>query len=323
MCLSSSHVSAHVPKAPNDGTTLDTATYITDPWRSWFYYSEIAADQFHYYEFEVTAGERIRFMLNIPIPDGNAGFEPGFVLMGPGVVDQGIAPDSLEIPSGAGVMVVEFQEPTPEYEGFTPLSQYEIVDLNMSAPATGTYYIAVFDESIGGNYALVTGYVESYNLLEWIAVPFLSIAILEWTGQSFILILLVMLLPVILGIPVLGYTRRDLLNREGVLFFMGMTGGLLILGSGVSMITQMIYALTQAPSNWTVIVTVVFSTIQLILGLGTLLAVKRQNTNTLAKRSTYLILIGAIALFAWAGLIVGPVLLMVNGLVVIYIGRSH
>jgi len=61
---------AHIPVVPNDGTTIATATEIIEPWKSWFYYSALEPDVPHYYSFEATAGERIRFMLNVPIPGG-------------------------------------------------------------------------------------------------------------------------------------------------------------------------------------------------------------------------------------------------------------
>jgi len=205
---------AHIPVVPADGTTLATATEVIDPWKSWFYYSEIDAGEAHYYTFEATAGERIRFMLNVPIPEGDQGFTPNLVLMGPGVTNQGTPPAFLETPPGAGIMVLEAAPLEPEYEGFTPLSQYKTVDLNMSAPSTGIYYIAVYDETTSGRYAFVTGYVEAYSILEWIMVPSAALTIIMWSGQNLLFILLPMLLPLILGLVFLGVRHRSLFKKE-------------------------------------------------------------------------------------------------------------
>ncbi len=306
---------AHIPMVPEDGTTLATATEVIDPWKSWFYHSEIDAGVAHYYSFEATSGERIRFMLNVPLSEGDAGFTPNLVLMGPGVTDQGTPPAFLEIPSGAGVMVMEANTLEAEYEGFTPLSQYTTVDLNMSAPATGTYYIAIYDETTAGRYAFVTGYVEAYSVLEWTMVPFMAITILMWSGQNLLFILLPMLLPLILGLVFLTIQHRSSFNKERALTMIGTIGGLLILGSSLSFFTQMILGLLQAPYNWTVIVSLLFATIPLILGLVVIQTVHEEGWENQRSKKIVLTVLGIIAPFVWAGLYIGPILVILAGLV--------
>ena len=311
-------VSAHIPIVPEDGTTLATATEVIDPWKSWFYYSDLDAGEEHYYTFEATAGERIRFMLNVPLPEGDRGFSPGLVLMGPGVTDQGTHPAGLEIPAGAGVMVFEASALEAEYEGFTPLSQYTTVDLNMSAPSTGTYYIAVYEETTGGRYAFVTGYVEAYTVLQWIMVPSMAITIIMWSGQNLLLILLPMLLPLILGLIFLAVRHRSSFSKERALSIVGTMGGLLILGSSLSFFTQMTISLLQAPYNWTVILSLVFATIPLILGLATIQLVHKEDWMNQRGKKITLIILGIIAPFVWAGLYVGPFLLIISGIVSLF-----
>jgi len=309
---------AHIPIVPDDGTTIGTATEIVDPWKSWFYYSLLDAGEIHYYSFEATEGERIRFMVNVPIPEGDRGFTPGLVLMGPNVTNQGTQPTGLEVPASAGVMVFEAGALEPEYEGFTPLSQYKTVDLNMSAPATGTFYIAIFEETTGGRYAFVTGYVEAYTLLDWIMVPSSAITIIMWSGQSLLFILLLMLLPLILGLAFIAARHRSVFSKERSLKLIGTIGGLLILGSSFSFFIQMILGLFQAPYNWTVIVSIVFAVIPLILGLAVVQIVRSKDWETKRSMKISLLLIGIIAPFVWAGLYVGPLLVIIAGLVPLF-----
>ncbi len=305
---------AHIPIIPDDGTTLATATEIIDPWKSWFYYSEIDAGVTHYYSFEVTAGERIRFMLNVPIPEGDSGFTPNLVLMGPGVTNQGTPPVSLEIPVGAGVMVIEASPLEAEYEGFTPLSQYTTVDLNMSAPATGTYHIAIYEETTSGRYALITGYVEAYSVLQWIMVPSMAITIIMWSGQSLLFILLLMLLPLILGLVFIAVRHRTAFRKERALTLIGTMGGLLFLGSSFSFFSQMTLALLTAPYNWTVIVSILFITAPLILGVAVIRIVHTEGWESQRSKKIALIVLGIISPFVWAGLYLGPILVIVAGL---------
>jgi hypothetical protein len=314
--LTTSAVS-HIPIVPDDGTTLATATEIIDPWKSWFYYSELNSEEAHYYRFDASAGERIRFILNVPIPEGHRGFTPTFILMGPGITDSGMPDASIEIPSGAGVMVIEPSALEPEYEGFTPLSHYKIVDFNMSAPETGTYFIAIFDDTIGGRYALVTGYVEAYTLIGWISVPLDVMVLLQWSGQSLFFILIPMFLPLILGLVFLFLRHRALFDIENIHTLIGTLGGLMFLGSALSFSAQVVYALTQAPANWTLIPSLIFISLPLILGIVTLRILQSENWET---RGNLLILIvlSVIAPFVWAGLYIGPVFLIAGVLISLF-----
>ncbi|MFX1561485.1 MAG: hypothetical protein ACFFBL_12920 [Promethearchaeota archaeon] len=305
---------AHIPIVPNDGTTLATATEIIDPWKSWFYYTNLDSGVAHYYSFEASAGERIRFMLKVPIPEGDRGFTPNLVLMGPGVTNQSTPPVSLEIPVGAGIMVIESSALEAEYEGFTPLSQYTTVSFNMSAPATGTYYIAIYDETTGGRYALVTGYVEAYDVLQWITVPSMAITIIMWSGQSFLFILLLILLPLILGLVILAVRNRTSFSKEKAITLIGTMGGLLLLGSSFFFVAQMTLSLLAAPYNWTVIVSVLFTIIPLILGVSVLWIIRTEGWENQRGKKIVLIILGLIAPFVWAGLYLGPVLVIIAGL---------
>jgi hypothetical protein len=314
-CILMSVASAHIPIIPEDGTTLATATEIIDPWKSWFYYSELSPGESHYYSFEATADERIRFMVNVPLPEGDRGFNPTFILMGPGITNQGTPDASIEIPSGAGVMVIEPSTLEPEFEGFTPLAQYMIVDVNMSAPETGIYYIAMYDGTVGGRYALVTGYVEAYSITGWILVPLDAMIILQWSGQNLLLILLPIFIPLILGLFFLVRKHRSAFTQKQLPSLLGTLGGLMFLGSGLSFFTQMVIALLYAPYNWTIIASVIFITIPLLLGLATLMITHKEGWTQKKSRLLMIIIVGLIAPFVWAGLFIGPIFVILAGII--------
>ncbi len=309
---------AHIPIVPDDGTSLATATEIIDPWRSWFYYTELSSGEAQYYKFDVSAGERIRFMLNVPIPEGVRGFTPTFILMGPGITNIGAPDPSIEIPSGAGVMVIEPSSLEPEYEGFTPLSQYLIVALNMSASETGTYYIAIYDDTSGGRYALVSGYVEAYDLVSWITVPLDVLILLQWTGQNLFFILLPTFVPLFLGLIFLFFRHRTVFTRDRLPGFFGTLGGLMFVGSALSFCAQMVYALSQAPANWTVIPSLIFISLPLVLGIITLRIVHNESYGSKRTNLLALILLSLIAPFVWAGLYIGPILVIASGLIPLF-----
>jgi hypothetical protein len=305
---------AHIPMSPVPGTSLETAVEIVDPWKSWFYYSTLDVDEPHYYKFEAETGERVRLMLNIPLPEGDRGFNPVMALMGPGLTSNGSLPGFVEVPPGAGVLILQPESLIPEYEGFTPLSQYITVDLNISAPGTGTFYVSVYSESEAGRYALVTGYVEAYDLVQWITVPFMAITILEWSGQSILLILLPMLLPLVIGLLIIFRRRPSLFSREEVPALLGTTAALLFLGSGFSFFVQMAYALVGAPPNWTIAATFIFGSIPLVLGLAALRLVRTANAPFKTRTKATIVVVGVIALFTWAGMVLGPAMLIVAAL---------
>jgi hypothetical protein len=235
--------------------------------------------------------------------------------MGPGVTNQGTPAAFLETPATGGVMVIEPTTLEPEFEGFTPLSQYITTDLNMSAPNTGTYYIAVYDETHSGRYALVTGYVEAYTIIQWMLVPFMAITILVWSGQELWMILVPMIIPLLLGLGLIYVRQRPTLSKEYMPSFFGMTAGLLFLGSGVSIFSQMIYALLSAPPNWTVIASIIFGSLPIILGLALIRIVQSETWTQSKKRGVYLVVLGILGLFVWAGLLIGPALAILAGLV--------
>ncbi|MHA2378206.1 MAG: hypothetical protein ACXADS_02945 [Candidatus Thorarchaeota archaeon] len=316
-------VSAHVPVAPEPGETLDTAVKIENPTKSWVIYSDLhEGAEPHYFHFEIEQGARIRLKLMIPINHDPSEFRPVMALMGPGLTNEGVAPSYLETPESGGVVIVESGTPNPEYEGFTPTSFLAMAAVDITAPEAGAYYLAVYEPSSGGRFAVAVGYIESFGLDEWLLVPFSVMIIHQWNGQSLLVILSPLVGTMIAGLAYLLMKREDLRGRSSLSSWLAITGGLTFVASGITILVQMVVAVSTVPANPQVVVTVAFAMIPLLLGAATLRIALREDWQLESSAPMKLLVFGAIAPFAWAGLLVGPGLVIISGLIIL-LGRRQ
>ena len=307
-----STITAHVPVSAQDGETLETAFFIEEPTKSWVIYSELhEAGHPQYFAFEMDAGTRIRMLLSIPVTADPTTFEPSIALMGPGITNSSSIPGFLEIPESAGVMILESESAIPAYEGFTPTSFYALIDVDMQAPATGEYYFAVYDESEEGAFSVALGYVESFTLDEWLLVPFSVMTIHQWNGQNLLSILAPMFATLVIGMGVL-WTRRNEINelQNGISWF-GALGALLFFGSGLTIFYQIIIAALFV-ANLQIIVSILFGVLPIILGVYTLRVVLTEKWQENRSLQIRLLLLGIISPFLWAGLLVGPTMVLLT-----------
>lgn len=163
-------VSGHSPLISGDTGILDEAMFIPDPTKSWAIYGELhEGREMQYYRFEIRTGQNIYISLMKPTNPKYKEFMPGFVLMGPGLNNSGNNPDYVDKPALANAVVVLGVQPEEAtYEPFAPSSFYKLAELNISAPESGTYYIAVFEPLQGGHYSLAIGQSEAFSIIEWI-----------------------------------------------------------------------------------------------------------------------------------------------------------
>ncbi|KXH73525.1 MAG: hypothetical protein AM326_10620 [Candidatus Thorarchaeota archaeon SMTZ-45] len=308
-------IAAHVPISTQDGETLETAFFIEDPTKSWVIYSDLhKGAEPRYFGFEMDVGERIRILLSIPIITDPNAFQPSIALMGPGFTNSSSIPAFLEVPESAGVMIFESEPATPEYEGFTPTSFYALIDIDMEVVVSGDYYFAVFEEDESGPFSVALGYVESFTFDEWLLVPFDVMIIHQWNGQSLVLILAPMIISVLLGIGYLLSRRRDLLELESTVSWLGVLGGLLFFGSGITIFYQMIVASLTA-INAQLIITAIFGIIPILLGFYTLRIVLTDGWKKQRGKRIRLLILGIVAPFLWSGLLIGPALVILSGIV--------
>ncbi len=310
---------AHAPLGPGDNESLAAAAEIPDPLKSWAIYAELHEHEggethAQYYKFSIAEGEKIHIMLYKSRRSEEAAFLPSFVLMGPALVEQGIVPDFIEKAEGAKSLVVEGQQAAvATYEPFSPSSFYSLADLDREAPASGTYYIAVY-ASEGGHYGLAVGDRESYGIDEWILIPFSLISVYQWEGQSLALIFAPFVVVLAVGIGLVVWTMKKRRKTGTLMAWLGFLAGLLFVGTGVATLFRMILSLIGTSAGAEVGITLIFALIPIGLGVVTLrLSLEEKEEAGLRKRA-YFAILGTVALFVWAGLLIGPALAIISSL---------
>ena len=315
-----SHVWAHTPLNTTDEIhSLETALEVPNPTKSWTLYRQLHHEgEAEYYKLVLEDGERLRLSLYVKELDN---FSPQLVVMGEDFGLDDNVPDSIEKPEGYGVILFDSTKPEErEYEPFTPTSYYYLIDVDIPIIKNGDYYVAVFEPNLEeGKYGIAIGYKEEYSLSEWIMIPFDVIAIHEWEGQQLIGILAPLLLSLIVGFFVLIWKRLIKLNVFNII---GSTAGLLYVGSGLMIFTQMIIALSGAPFSSTAVLTVIFMAIPLILGYFLLRKVIRFKGTLSNKDRIIFIAFGVAGIFFGSGLIIGPVLAIFCGVFPIGLFKS-
>jgi hypothetical protein len=305
-------VMAHAPLGTGDNESIDKATVVPDPTKSWALYSQLNSDgDAQYYTFNVTAGQRIHVTMFKSMRPEDATFNPGLVIIGPNVVAQGEIPTKITIPSGSNARLLSQTQPTPTYEPFSPSTFTGLADETLDTPTPGTYYLVVYEQSdapTGGHYGLAIGDRETYTIDEWILIPFNLMTIYQWEGQSLVLVLTPMIAALVVGIVLITWRLRKQCNLANPMAWLGAIAGLTFMGTAATTFYQMLAAATRVAVGAEALITLIFAIVPLAIGLVTLrLSIKDSNKASVKKRIYYVIL-GFAALFMWAGLIIGPVL---------------
>ncbi|MEF8832029.1 MAG: hypothetical protein V5A66_00750 [Candidatus Thermoplasmatota archaeon] len=135
-----------------------------------------------------------------------------------------------------------------------------------------------------------------------------------WEGQSLALIFAPMISVLAVGYGWTGWKYRkrgkgpDNIPELGIL-----TAGLLYIGSGAMMVMQIIIAASKANPGPAVLVTIIIALIPLILGYKLWedsSDFKHPDKSQRAKVVVY----GLVGFFVWAGLIIGPVIAIISGI---------
>ena len=305
-------VMAHAPLGTGDNESIDKATVVPDPTKSWALYSQLNSDgDAQYYTFNVTAGQRIHVTMFKSMRPEDATFNPGLVIIGPNVVAQGDIPTKITIPSGSNARLLSQTQPTPTYEPFSPSTFTGLADETLDTPTPSTYYLVVYEQSdapTGGHYGLAIGDRETYTIDEWILIPFNLMTIYQWEGQSLVLVLTPMIAALVVGIVLIAWRLKKKCNLANPMAWLGAIAGLTFMGTAATTFYQMLAAATRVAIGAEALITLIFAIVPLAIGLVTLrLSIKDSNKASVKKRIYYVIL-GFAALFMWAGLIIGPVL---------------
>ena len=305
-------VSAHSPVFPNNNTSLGTAYTVNDPTKSWALYTTLQPEQVRYYRFDMERGQTISVQLYKSAEAPNLDFVPGFVLMGPGLTSNGTVPSQVTTPPGASSVVVQGQQPDKAtYESFGPGSFYALGDVEVKAPASATYYVAVYDGNRGGNYGVAIGERETYSPIEYLLIPYNVLKVHAWEGQNPLIVLAPMFLVVVVGLAILARGGGMHASLRSPFTLLGTLAGLLFIGTGATTLAQMLLAISHSSVESEAIITLVFVLVPIIVGILTLRIALRRRERTGAWSRVAIFILGVIALVAWAGLFVGPALAMV------------
>jgi uncharacterized protein YhhL (DUF1145 family) len=299
---------AHIP-ITGEGYGLSDAAVISEPLKSWVVYTEYKDARPLYYQFNLSAGERLKAgLLTVDID-----FVPDLTIMGPGLPTDFSKEfeDEFEIPLGYGLLHVHGETAEhKEYEPFTPSSYYSVLSVDFTVNETGTYYLVVDSATGSGKVGIVIGYLESFTFYEWLKVPFDVAFVHHWEGQDYLLILFPMIAVLFAGLLLNCYYGKAKLDVAHTLAFVG---ALTYLGSAGIILTQMIIGLFGAAFNSLVLVTPVFILLPALLGYALLRKALKEQWSRWQK--VRVLIYGLVGLAFWAGYIIGPVLVIISVLI--------
>lgn len=315
-------VSAHAPMEVGSNEDLGNATVFLDPEKSYVLYTELhEGGEAQYYRFPLKSGQRLYGSLQVPGPESPV---PSLVIMGPGIAPAGDVPPFVEVPSGAGAMVVQGEPPgQPEYEPFTPQPVYEVARFDYTVPQDGDYFVAVYGLQ-EGKYSLAPGYVEEFTVDEWLLIPWSVIDIHLWEGQSPAYIFAPLVVVVLAGLALFVLVRRGRGQMPDLPGWLILVAGLLYLGGAAMTGLQVVHALQWTGWDSGALVTLGFIAGPVLLGAyAVLLGIRSPSAPPSLGRGIAMLLVGAVGLVFWAGLVVGPVLAIAAGVLVLAVrGRG-
>ena len=312
-------VLAHAPLGTQDNESIGKATVIPDPTKSWALYSALNIDgDPQYYTFNIGAGQTIHVLMYKSLRAEDANFTPVLVLLGQNVNATGDAPSKITVPAEYKAQLIHPTTPQPSYEPFSPGILTYVTDLTVSNAAAGQYYLVVYEASsnpTGGHYGLAIGDRETYTIDEWVLIPFDLISIYQWEGQSLALIVTPMVATLIIGLVLVAWRQRRQCDLANPMAWLAAIAGLTFIGTAASTFFQLLFGATQVSVGVDVVITIVFATIPLILGVAALRIALNNSSKATTRKRIYFIILGVAALFIWAGLIIGPILAILAALV--------
>lgn len=275
---------AHSPLIPGDNERLSDAMSISDPAKSWAIYGELHGGA-QYYRFEISRGQSIYVMLFKSTSPDERDFLPSFALIGPGINSRGNVPDYVERPAGAGIIAVTgVQPPAATYEPF--------------------------------------GASSFYSLGEWVLIPVRLISIYRWEGQSFAWIFLPIAATLLIGMGLI-FRRREKRMAKTPFEWTGVLAGLLFLSTGIMFLFQMVMTLMYTPIVSDIAITIILALLQILLGIAVIRVISSDKGKIDIRDRIRIAIFGILALFLWAGLLIGPILALLTSIMPARTGRSR
>jgi hypothetical protein len=304
----------HAPLGTGENGDLSMATVIGQPEKSYVVYGHIhEPGEAAYYRFDMDAGQTLRIGLLVNRKDSPV---PDLIIMGPGVPASGTPPPSLQVPPGSGVLVIPGRMRNQVmYEPFSPAALFPVASYTQKAAGSGTFYAAVYTAEGEQDYSFAPGFREEFTASEWLFVPVSVIGIHAWEGQSLTIILAPCIAVVLLGIALLLRQQKRTGTHRSLFSWLAITAGLLYLGGASITFTQMVRALGITGWDPSAILTLIFISIPVGLGIVALRTGFGPGQPVLAKDRVLLAVIGVLGLVFWGGLIIGPVIAFIAAIV--------
>jgi PGF-CTERM protein len=151
----------HQPFFEDKEFTFDSPGHIGDPTISNAMYATLETPtNVDYYDFNGSIGESIFLSITIPQIAGQENFAPTMALIGPGLHDVDL-PKNVKKPQYSGALLLPPANVTTFFEPFSRTSYWTRQEQNVTLPANGRYFVAVWDDKgQTGRYVFVIGYKE-------------------------------------------------------------------------------------------------------------------------------------------------------------------
>jgi hypothetical protein len=157
---------AHQPDFAQPGqSAYDTAYVLPDTRVSRVVYTDSACPAApQVVTFDGQDGEQLFFQLGLPALDPLTTYRPTIALVGPGLPDSTEVPIGLPNGSGALVFSSASGQKTDFFEPFSKTTSWILVERRETLPATGRYYLVIWEPSShAGRYWVATGEEEKVD----------------------------------------------------------------------------------------------------------------------------------------------------------------
>ena len=150
------------------------------------------------------------------------------------------------------------------------------------------------------------GYVEEFTALEWVRVPVDVFGIKLWEGQNPLVVFGP--LAAVIAVGVWYVNGREII--KGASMWLGLGASMLYVGTAVNMFIQMVLALAASGFSSGSLLTSIFISVQLGLGYAVLQKTLKDRRKRDLKNRLIVAGYGVLGLLVWAGVLVGPALLL-------------
>ena len=178
--------SAHRPGWGNDSG----ATQIDNLSTSLAFYRELKAPaQVDVYTFQGQAGEHLHAGISIPAIFRLESYGVNMALMGPGLPEADHEALPADHPEGLGAIIIPNTPGKDFFEPFTLTSYWGRQRIEFNLPASGTYYLLVWNPSgATGKYVMDTGEAEVFSPGDLLRFPVWWVRVHAFFGQGMLML---------------------------------------------------------------------------------------------------------------------------------------